>query len=164
MTLFDHSCETLDGTPFNLHALKGQVLLVVNVASRCGFTPQLKELEALYQHYRDQGLVVLAFPCNQFGHQAPEEGEAFAEACSMYRLSFPLLQKVKVNGSDAHPLFKQLKKDAPGLLRSSAIKWNFTKFLVNRDGQVIERFGPRTRPMAIRRAIEQALDGEVPAS
>lgn len=158
MSVYDHDCRTLTGEPFNLHALKGQVLLIVNVASKCGFTPQLKELDALYNQYRDQGLMVLAFPCNQFGHQAPEEGEAFARACSLYRPGFPLLEKLNVNGSHAHPLFRELKKNAPGVLHSRAIKWNFTKFLVSRQGDVIKRFGPRVSPLSLRPDVEKALD------
>ena len=142
MTIYEQDCYTHQGKPFNLRALRGQVLLVVNVASQCGFTPQLKELEGLYQRYRDRGFTVLGFPCNQFGRQSPESAEAFcAFGEQQFGVSFPLLEKVKVNGSDAHPLFVQLKREAPGILGTKAVKWNFTKFLVGRDGKVIARFG-----------------------
>ncbi|ANF58984.1 glutathione peroxidase [Halotalea alkalilenta] len=158
MAIYDHPCRTLGGEPFNLHALRGQVLLVVNVASRCGFTPQLRSLERLYSGYRDQGFVVLGFPCDQFGHQAPEEGEAFAEACARFNLSFPLLEKVNVNGRHAHPLFVELRNAAPGLLGTRALKWNFTKFLVGRDGRVIKRYAPSSKPNLLSRDIERALE------
>lgn len=159
MTLYDQDCYTHVGQPFNLRALQGQVLLVVNVASRCGFTPQLKELEALYQRYRDRGFTVLGFPCDQFGKQSPESAEAFcAFGEQQFGVTFPLMEKVRVNGPRAHPLFVQLKREAPGLLGTRMIKWNFTKFLVGRDGKVIARFGPRDRGRELRLRLERALD------
>ncbi|MGO2146715.1 glutathione peroxidase [Halomonas sp.] len=161
MTIYDQDCYTHQGQPFNLRALRGQVLLVVNVASQCGFTPQLKELEALYQRYRDRGFTVLGFPCNQFGRQSPESAEAFcAFGEQTYGISFPLMEKVSVNGNHAHPLFVMLKQQAPGVLGTQAIKWNFTKFLVGRDGRVIARFGPRDHGQPLRLALEAALDRE----
>ena len=161
MTIYEQDCYTHQGKPFNLRALRGQVLLVVNVASKCGFTPQLKELEGLYQRYRDRGFTVLGFPCNQFGRQSPESAEAFcAFGEQQFGVSFPLLEKVKVNGSDAHPLFVQLKREAPGILGTKAVKWNFTKFLVGRDGKVIARFGPKDHGLTLRLALEAALDKE----
>ncbi|PRY66566.1 glutathione peroxidase [Vreelandella songnenensis] len=159
MTIYDQDCYTHQGQPFNLRALRGQVLLVVNVASQCGFTPQLEELETLYQRYRDRGFTVLGFPCNQFGRQSPENAEAFcAFGEQTYGVSFPLMEKVNVNGGSAHPLFVLLKKQAPGVLGTQAIKWNFTKFLVGRDGKAVARFGPRDHGYPLRRAVEAALD------
>lgn len=161
MTIYDQDCYTHQGQPFNLRALRGQVLLVVNVASHCGFTPQLKELEALYQRYRDRGFTVLGFPCNQFGRQSPESAEAFCTFGEQtYGISFPLMEKINVNGNHAHPLFVMLKQQAPGVLGTQAIKWNFTKFLVGRDGRVIARFGPRDHGQPLRLALEAALDRE----
>lgn len=161
MTIYDQDCYNHQGQPFNLRALRGQVLLVVNVASQCGFTPQLKELEALYQRYRDRGFTVLGFPCNQFGRQSPESAEAFCTfGEKTFGVSFPLMEKVNVNGVNAHPLFVLLKQQAPGVLGTKAIKWNFTKFLVGRDGQVIARFGPRDHGPPLRLALEAALDRE----
>ncbi|CAM4043025.1 glutathione peroxidase [Vreelandella rituensis] len=159
MAIHDHVCYTHQGEPFNLHALRGQVLLVVNVASKCGFTPQLKELEKLYLQYRDHGFTVLGFPCNQFGHQSPESAEEFcAFGETKYGVTFPLMEKVKVNGRETHPLFAELKNAAPGVLGSKAIKWNFTKFLVARDGRVIARFSPRDHGLPLREALEKALE------
>ena len=159
MTIYDQDCYTHQGEPFNLRALRGQVLLVVNVASQCGFTPQLKELETLYQRYRDRGFTVLGFPCNQFGRQSPESAAAFCTLGEQqYGVHFPLMEKVSVNGASAHPLFTLLKKQAPGVLGTKAIKWNFTKFLVARDGRVAARFGPKTTGEAIRVALEAELD------
>ncbi|MGP9499404.1 MULTISPECIES: glutathione peroxidase [unclassified Halomonas] len=161
MTIYDQDCYTHQGQPFNLRALRGQVLLVVNVASQCGFTPQLKELEALYQRYRDRGFTVLGFPCNQFGRQSPESAEAFCTFGEQtYGISFPLMEKISVNGNHAHTLFVMLKQQAPGVLGTQAIKWNFTKFLVGRDGRVITRFGPRDHGQPLRLALEAALDRE----
>ncbi|WP_192037147.1 glutathione peroxidase [Halomonas sp. YLGW01] len=159
MHIHDIDCQTPAGDPFNLLALRGQVLLVVNVASRCGFTPQLKELEGLYRRYRDRGFMVLGFPCNQFAHQSPESARAFcAFGEQEFGVTFPLLEKVQVNGAGAHPLFLELRRQAPGVLGTTMIKWNFTKFLVGREGQVIRRFGPRDGARAIRTALEEALD------
>ncbi|SDN69564.1 glutathione peroxidase [Vreelandella arcis] len=159
MTFYDQDCYTHVGQPFNLRALQGQVLLVVNVASRCGFTPQLKELEMLYQRYRDRGFTVLGFPCDQFARQSPESAEAFcAFGEQQYGVTFPLMEKVRVNGSQAHPLFVLLKQEAPGVLGTKVIKWNFTKFLVGRDGRAIARFGPRDHGRSLRLRLELALD------
>jgi glutathione peroxidase len=159
MHIHDIDCQTAAGDPFNLLALRGQVLLVVNVASRCGFTPQLKELEALYRRYRDRGFMVLGFPCDQFAHQSPESARAFCTFGEQeFGVTFPLLEKVKVNGAGAHPLFIELRRQAPGLLGTKMIKWNFTKFLVGREGQVLRRFGPRDGAREIRVALEAALD------
>ncbi|ABE60171.1 MULTISPECIES: glutathione peroxidase [Chromohalobacter] len=159
MTLYSQDCYTNRMEPFNLRALRGQVLLIVNVASRCGYTPQLEELEWLYRRYRDQGFTVLAFPCNQFGRQTPESAEGFGAFCAReYRVSFPIMEKVRVNGREAHPLFTLLRRQAPGVLGSTPIKWNFTKFLVGRDGHVIRRFSPRVSPRRLTADIERALD------
>ena len=159
MSIHEHECRTFRGELFNLRALRGQVLLIVNVASRCGFTPQLGELERLYRRHRDRGFTVLAFPCNQFARQSPETALDFcAFSSTRYGVTFPVMEKVKVNGRSAHPLFVELKRQAPGLLHTGVIKWNFTKFLVARDGRVIERFSPRRHGAELLQALEQALD------
>lgn len=146
-TAYDFEAARLDGTPQSLADYRGKVLLVVNTASRCGFTPQYGGLEALYRKYRDRGLEVLGFPCNQFGAQEPGDATEIASFCSTrYDVSFPMFAKVEVNGEGAHPLFRHLKHEAPGLLGSEAIKWNFTKFLVDREGRVVERYAPNTSP------------------
>lgn len=142
----------------NLSEYKGKVVLIVNTASKCGFTPQYKGLEELYQKYQSEGLVVLGFPCDQFGGQEPGTDEDIEQFCELnFGVSFPLSQKVNVNGLEAHPVFKKIRNDARGVLGSSRIKWNFTKFLIGKDGQVIKRFGSTTKPMAISDAIEKAL-------
>ncbi|UYY77968.1 glutathione peroxidase [Sphingomonas sp. R1] len=147
-----------DGSTGDLSAFAGQVLLVVNTASKCGFTPQYKELEALWRAYKDRGFAVLAFPCNQFGAQEPGDAEEIASFCSLtYDVTFPVFAKIDVNGSSAAPIFQALKAQAPGVLGTEAIKWNFTKFLVNRDGQVVERYAPTTAPRAIVADIEKLL-------
>lgn len=157
-TIHGFEAESIDGKPVPLSAYEGQVALVVNTASRCGFTPQYAGLEALYQQYRDRGFVVLGFPCNQFGGQEPgSEGEIASFCESHYGVSFPLFAKVDVNGATAHPLFRHLKAAAPGVLGSEKIKWNFTKFLVDRQGRVIERFAPQKTPEAMAPAVEAAL-------
>ena len=159
MTLHDVECRTHSGEPFNLRALRGQVLLVVNVASKCGFTPQLAELEALYREHRERGFTVLGFPCNQFARQSPESAEQFcAFGEREFGVTFPLMEKVEVNGAKAHPLFKRLKAEAPGWMGTRAIKWNFTKFLVARDGRVLKRYGPRDGGDAMMLDLERALD------
>ena len=133
-------------------------MLIVNVASKCGFTPQYKGLEALYRQYKDRGLEVLGFPCDQFGHQEPGSEEEIASFCSMnYDVSFPMFAKIEVNGSGAHPLYRKLKSDAPGLLGSEGIKWNFTKFLVDRDGKVVKRYGSVDKPESIAADVEKLL-------
>ncbi|MDR5865299.1 glutathione peroxidase [Halomonas koreensis] len=159
MSIHDHDCHTARGEPFNLRALRGQVLLIVNVASQCGFTPQLRDLERLYRGYRDRGFTVLGFPCNQFARQAPESAQAFCRFGEReYGVTFPLLEKVRVNGPGTHPLFAELKRQAPGVMGTGLIKWNFTKFLVGRDGRVIRRFSPRDGVEALIADLERALD------
>ena len=143
MTLFEYSAQTIDGEPRSLAAYRGSVCLVVNVASECGFTPQYAGLEALYRRYRDRGFTVLAFPCNQFGHQEPGSDEAIAAFChEQYHVTFPLFAKADVNGRQAHPLFAWLSRECPGILGTESIKWNFTKFLVDRSGRAVRRFAP----------------------
>ena len=147
-----------NGAETDLSAYAGQVLLIFNTASQCGFTPQLADLEALYREYKDRGLTVLAFPCNQFGAQEPGSAEEIATFCSnTYDVTFPVFAKVDVNGDNAAPLFQRLKKEAPGLLGSQGIKWNFTKFLVDRAGKVVERYAPTTKPGDIAADIEKLL-------
>lgn len=156
--MLDITCMTLDGRQVSLGEYDAKVLLVVNTASKCGFTPQYKGLEALWQRYRDQGLVVLGFPCDQFGHQEPGDEAQIAAFCDRnFGVSFPLFAKVKVNGNDAHPLFAELKKRAPGFLGSKAIKWNFTKFLVTDQGRSVERFSSRTSLDALVAHLEAHL-------
>ena len=156
-TLSDFAATTLEGSDQDLSAYAGKVVLVVNTASQCGFTPQLGGLEELYRTYADQGLVVLGFPCNQFGGQEPNTEEQIGSFCERnYGVTFPMFAKVDVNGDDAHPLFDWLKSEKGGLL-GSKIKWNFTKFLVGRDGQVIDRYAPQTEPEKIADDIEKAL-------
>lgn len=158
MNIFDYSATDLSGAPVDLAQYKGKVLLIVNTASACGFTPQYAGLEQVYQQFRDQGVVVLGFPCNQFGHQEPgTESEIGAFCEKNYGVTFPLFAKVDVNGEAAHPLFKQLKKDAPGLLGTEAIKWNFTKFLVGKDGKVVKRYAPATKPQELSGDIKKLL-------
>jgi glutathione peroxidase len=158
MNVFDFQAALLDGTPIDLSRYRGKVLLIVNTASACGFTPQYKGLEEVYRQFRERGVEVLGFPCNQFGHQEPGgEAEIGAFCEKNYGVSFPLFAKVEVNGPDAHPLFRHLKHEAPGLLGTQRIKWNFTKFLVGRDGQVIRRYAPQTKPEEIAGDIEQLL-------
>ena len=157
--LSDFTATTLAGAEQPLSAYDGKVVLVVNTASKCGFTPQYAGLEQLHQSYADQGLVVLGFPCNQFGAQEPGGSEQIEEFCQInYGVSFPMFAKVDVNGKDAHPLFTWLRKEKGGLL-GDAIKWNFTKFLVGRDGQVLKRYAPTTKPEDLTDDIEAALRG-----
>lgn len=157
-SLLEIPCRTMDGQEKTLGDLGGKVWLVVNTASECGFTPQYKGLEALWQRYRDKGLVVLGFPCNQFGRQEPGDEAQIASFCERnFGVSFPLFAKVEVNGGDAHPLFVELKKRAPGLLGSKAIKWNFTKFLIAEEGASVERFASNTPPQALTERIEALL-------
>ena len=156
--LLDIACITLGGESKTLADYGGKALLVVNTASKCGFTPQYKGLEALWQQYKDQGLVILGFPCNQFGQQEPGDEAAISEFCELnFGVTFSLFKKVDVNGSQAHPLFAQLKKRAPGLLGSQGIKWNFTKFLISGDGKSIKRYAPTTKPEALKADIEALL-------
>lgn len=157
-SIYDFECETISGETQPLSAFKGKALLIVNTASKCGFTPQYDGLEALYKKYKQEGLEVLGFPCNQFGKQEPGTNADIQNFCSTkFDVSFPMFAKVDVNGSDAHPLYKYLKDEAPGLLGSSGVKWNFTKFLVDKEGHVLERFAPKTKPQDIETAIEAAL-------
>jgi glutathione peroxidase len=156
--LFDIPCTTIKGEQKTLGDFKGKAVLVVNTASKCGFTPQYKGLESLWQQYKDKGLVVLGFPCNQFGKQEPGNEGVISEFCELnFGVSFPLFKKVDVNGSDAHPLYVQLKKRAPGLLGSQGVKWNFTKFLISADGQQVKRFAPTTKPEDLTAEIEALL-------
>lgn len=149
--------ESLDGDKIAMEHYKGKTVLVVNTASKCGLTPQYEGLEKLYQEYKDQGLEILGFPCNQFAGQEPGNSEEIAEFCSLnYGVSFPMFAKIDVNGSKAHPLFKYLKKELPGTL-TNAVKWNFTKFLVSADGIPIKRFAPTTEPAKLNADIKAAL-------
>jgi glutathione peroxidase len=158
MSIYDYSAETLDAKPAPLADYRGKVVLIVNTASKCGFTPQYEGLEALYRKYRDMGLVVLGFPCNQFGAQEPGNAEEIKNFCSLtYDVTFPMFAKIDVNGPKAHPLYEYLKHEKKGLLGSEGIKWNFTKFLIGRDGEVVERFAPTTKPEDISGAIEKLL-------
>lgn len=156
--LFGIDLITLQGEHKTLADFPGKVLLIVNTASRCGFTPQYRELEMLWQRYRERGLMVLGFPCNQFGAQEPGTAQEIAEFCDLkYAVTFPMFQKIDVNGEHAHLLFRQLKTRAPGFLGSRRIKWNFTKFLVSGDGKSVRRFAPVTKPQKLAEAIEQLL-------
>ena len=158
MSVYDYSAKTLDGQDASLADYRGQVLLIVNTASKCGFTPQYEGLEQLWRTYKDRGFTILAFPCNQFGAQEPGDAAEIANFCSLtYDVTFPVMSKIDVNGADAHPLYKFLKKEQKGLLGTEAIKWNFTKFLIGRDGEVVERFAPTTKPEDITAAIEALL-------
>ena len=156
--LLDIPCVTIDGEQKTLADFGAKALLVVNTASQCGFTPQYKGLEELWQRYGERGLVVLGFPCNQFGGQEPDGEQAIAAFCERrFGVSFPLFAKVEVNGGEAHPLFVELKKRAPGLLGSKAIKWNFTKFLVTDQGKTVRRYSSRTTPQTLAAEIETLL-------
>ncbi|MXS84565.1 glutathione peroxidase [Nitrosomonas sp. HPC101] len=158
MDIYDYDVKMIDGRNKLIGDYKGKVMLIVNTASQCGFTPQYQGLEALYRRYKDQGLIVLAFPCNQFGHQEPGNEREIQEFCaSDYAISFPLFAKIEVNGANAHPLYQYLKDKKPGVLGSRGIKWNFTKFLVDRAGQVVKRYAPVDRPESLGRDIEQLL-------
>ena len=158
MTLFDIPLTTIDGQSTTLEPYRGQVLLIVNIASKCGFTPQYTGLEALYQEYKDRGFTILGFPCNQFGNQEPGTDAEVKTFCSTkYSVTFPLFSKIQVNGADAHPLYQLLKSAAKGTLGTSRIKWNFTKFLVNRNGEVVRRFGPFATPSSISASVAALL-------
>ncbi|HRD85272.1 MAG TPA: glutathione peroxidase [Rubrivivax sp.] len=157
-TLHDFEALSIEGKPAHFSTQRGKVMLIVNTASACGFTPQFGGLEQLWQDYRDRGLVVVGFPSNEFGNQDPGSNEEIAGFCQRnFGVSFPMMTKVEVNGSAAHPLWKWLKSEAPGLLGTEAVKWNFTKFLVGKDGRVIKRFAPNDAPAALRADIEAAL-------
>lgn len=157
-SFYELSAEQLDGTTRSMADLKDKVVLVVNVASKCGFTPQYKGLEALWRQYRDRGLVILGFPCNQFGQQEPGNAAEIGEFCSLtYDVTFPIFAKVDVNGADTHPIYSYLKTEAPGVLGTEGIKWNFTKFLVDRKGKVIDRFASTAKPEDLAKDIERLL-------
>lgn len=156
--IYTLSCQSINGETISLDRYRGQVLLVVNTASFCGFTPQFKGLEYLYRTYKQQGFSVLGFPCNQFAYQDPRNNERISDFCIRnYGVSFPMFAKVQVNGPEAHPLFTLLKQQAPGFMGTELIKWNFTKFLVNREGRAVGRYGPTTFPRRLSRFVEQTL-------
>ena len=157
-TVYDFDCETTAGKKKSLSDYEGKVLLVVNTASKCGFTPQFEGLETLYDKYKDSGLEILGFPCNQFGKQDPGSNGEITEFCQLnYGVSFPMMAKVEVNGGGTTPLFKHLKKKAPGALGTQAIKWNFTKFLIDTQGNVLKRYASATKPKAIGKDIKKLL-------
>ena len=156
--LYDIDLTTIDGAPARMADYSGRTLLIVNVASQCGFTPQYAGLDELHRRFRGRGLVVLGFPCDQFGHQEPGDEKEILSFCqTRYAVTFPLFAKIAVNGADAHPLYKALKSAAPGLLGTQAIKWNFTKFLVDRKGEVMRRYAPNVAPAEMAGDIEAAL-------
>jgi glutathione peroxidase len=158
MNLYDIPLKTIDGRDTTLGEWRDRTLLVVNVASKCGFTPQYAGLEELWRRYKDRGLTILGFPCDQFGNQEPGSEAEIASFCSTtYGVTFPMFAKIDVNGDGAHPLYKHLKKAAPGLLGTEAVKWNFTKFLVGKDGTVLRRFAPQDAPQQLAGEIERAL-------
>jgi len=158
MNAYDFQATALDGKPVDLAHYRGKVLLIVNTASKCGFTPQYQGLELLYRRYQDQGVEVLGFPCNQFGGQEPGTDAEIGDFCEKnYGVSFPMFAKVDVNGNDAHPLFQHLKSEAPGVLGTEGIKWNFTKFLIGRDGKVVHRYAPQTKPEDIAEDVDRLL-------
>jgi len=157
-SLYDFEAQQIGGSVVPLAQFRGKPLLIVNTASACGFTPQLAGLEELHRRYGERGLVVLGFPCNQFGHQDPGSNEEIASFCQVnYGVSFPMMSKIDVNGGDAHPLYRWLTAEAPGLLGSKAIKWNFTKFLVGKDGRVLKRYAPQDAPEKLAKDVEAAL-------
>ena len=157
-SIYNFEAQQMNGQAVSLSQYQGKVLLIVNTASACGFTPQFGGLEALHKKYADQGLVVLGFPCNQFGSQDPGSNDEIANFCQLnYGVSFPMMAKTNVNGADASPLYKWLTAEAPGLLGSKAIKWNFTKFLVGKDGRVIRRYAPQDAPKKLDKDVEAAL-------
>jgi glutathione peroxidase len=162
VSVYPYTTRTIKGEEVSLESYKGDVLLIVNTASQCGFTPQFAELQTIYEQYKEKGFSVLGFPCNQFGGQDPGSEEEIEQFCSLnYGVSFPMFAKIDVNGDNAHPLFQHLAKEAPGILGSKAIKWNFTKFLVDRSGKVIERYAPNTSPVKITKDIESLLGQKV---
>jgi glutathione peroxidase len=156
--VYEFSCDTTGGKKKSLADYQGKVLLVVNTASKCGFTPQFAGLEEMYEKYKDEGLEILGFPCNQFGKQDPGSNDEIMEFCQLnYGVSFPMFGKIEVNGSGADPLFQFLKKEAPGALGTQGIKWNFTKFLIDPAGKVVKRYAPKDTPKAIAKDIEKLL-------
>jgi glutathione peroxidase len=157
-SIYDFSAKTLQGKEVSLGDYRGKALLIVNTASKCGFTPQYEGLEKLYEKLRDRGLTILGFPCNQFGHQEPGSAEEIGSFCALnYGVSFPMFDKVDVNGPATHPLFDYLKSQQPGILGTRNIKWNFTKFLVDKTGKVVDRFAPLTKPGDIEKSIQKVL-------
>ncbi|KSU17984.1 Glutathione peroxidase family protein [Lactococcus lactis subsp. lactis] len=157
MNFYDFSAVKMNGETVSMSDFKGKVVIVVNTASKCGFTPQFEGLEKLYENYKDQGLEILGFPCNQFANQDAGENSEIKEFCQLnYGVTFPMFQKIKVNGKEVHPLYQFLKKEAKGAL-SGTIKWNFTKFLIDREGNVIERFAPKTEPKEMEEEIQKLL-------
>ena len=157
-SIYDFEALSIEGKPAQLSTQRGKVMLIVNTASACGFTPQFAGLETLWETYRDKGLVVLGFPSNEFGGQDPGSDGEIASFCELnYGVSFPMMSKVKVNGGDAHPLWKWLTAEAPGILGIKSVKWNFTKFLVGRDGQVLKRYAPTDAPEKLTKDVEAAL-------
>jgi glutathione peroxidase len=157
-SIYEFSANRLTGEPVNLRDFTGKVLLIVNTASKCGFTPQYEELETLYEKYRGRGLEILGFPCNQFGSQEPGDAVQIGTFCQKnYGVSFPMFEKIDVNGDGAHPLYRYLKGAAAGLFGTESIKWNFTKFLVDREGHMVRRYAPVTKPSAMATDIERLL-------
>ena len=157
-SIYQFTVNDIQGNPVALADYQGKTLLIVNTASKCGFTPQYTGLESLYEKHKDNGLVILGFPCNQFGSQEPGSDEEIASFCDLtFKVSFPMFSKVDVNGNNAAPLYQYLKKAAPGLLGSKGIKWNFTKFLINKDGEVVKRYAPTDKPEAIEKDIAAIL-------
>jgi glutathione peroxidase len=157
-SVYDFEAVSIDGQPAHLSTQRGKVLLIVNTASACGFTPQFAGLEKLWEQYRDKGLVIVGFPSNEFGGQDPGSNDQIASFCQLnYGVSFPMMAKVKVNGREAHPLWQWLTSEARGVLGTQAVKWNFTKFLVGKDGQVIKRYAPTDTPESLKADIEKAL-------
>lgn len=157
-SLFDFTVKDANNNDFPMNQLKGKATLIINVASKCGFTPQYKGLELLYKEYKSQGLNVIGFPCNQFGAQEPGNNQEIQQFCSLnYDVTFPIMSKVEVNGSNAAPIYEWMKASAPGILGTEAIKWNFTKFLIGKDGQVLGRYAPQTDPKEISMDIQKAL-------
>ena len=158
-TAYDFTAQDLDGTDQPLDAFRGKALLVVNVASKCGFTPQYAGLEALYRRHKDEGLEVLGFPCDQFGHQEPGNADEIKDFCSLtYDVTFPMFAKIDVNGAKAHPLWKWMKEQKSGILGLEGIKWNFTKFLIDRTGQVVKRYAPTYTPEKIEAQLNEVLE------
>ena len=156
--IYDIHIKDSSNKEVSMSKFEGKTLLIVNVASKCGLTPQYEGLQSLYEEYKDRNFVVLGFPCNQFGGQEPGTNSEINNFCEInYSVTFPIFSKIKVNGPDSHPLFKLLKNDKPGIFRTESIKWNFTKFLVNSSGKIIERFSPRVEPKYIRSEIERIL-------
>lgn len=158
MSIHEFNVEAMSGEEFSMADYKGKVLLIVNTASKCGFTPQFEGLQAVYDKYKDQGLEVLGFPCNQFGKQDPGSNEEILDFCtSRFDVDFPMFAKLEVNGDDAHPMYEYMRSEAPGIMGTTGVKWNFTKFLVGTDGKVLGRFAPKTTPKELEEAIEAAL-------